>query len=314
MRKNNKILLSGSSGFIGTHLYKRLDNLGYQIFGLDIKESETFDIRKKDYLDDIIFPSFKPDIIIHLAALTNVRESVENPHGHIDTNIKGTLNLLELSKKYKVQKFLVASSSAVYGDQPCPLKEDMNCDNPLSPYALSKIGVELVCKLFSADIPITIFRPFTVYGENGRENQVISKLINAGINRTVFEKYGDGTSTRGYVNVNDLVDGIIVLIDYKPKDNLEIFNLGGSQIICLNDLIDIVKKEFIGLRVKQIGRNPADTYQSYADIGKAKQAFGWEPKRDFEAEVIGLCRRAKVEFNKKVARKKYLRAWNALKK
>jgi len=138
-------------------------------------------------------------------------------------------------------------------------------------------------------MPTIAFRPFTVYGENGRENMVIKKIIKAGKKNKIFYKYGDGSSTRGYTNVHDLVDGIVKLVEYNPKDNFTIFNLGGSTEVSLNKLIEIIKSQFPNLRIEQVKRHSADTLNSLADISKAKRILKWYPKRNFKKEIKKLC-------------------------
>jgi len=284
-----KILLTGDKGFIGTHLKKRLKELKYKVYGFDIKTSSLQDIRNILKVMNV-FHRVKPDIVIHLAALTGVRESVKNPKGYFNTNVNGTTNIIERAKKSGVKKFLFASSSSVYGEQKSPLKENMICNYQLSPYAKSKRAGELIC-LSNADekMPIIAFRPFTVYGKNGRINMVVRKIIKAAKTGKVFYKYGDGNSSRGYTNVHDLVDGIIKLIDYKPKDNFEIFNLGGAEVIKLNDLVEIVRNKFPNLKVEQTRKSSADVVNSFADISKAKRLLGWSPKRKFKEEIEKLC-------------------------
>jgi UDP-glucuronate 4-epimerase len=283
-----KILITGNKGFIGTHLEKALsENKDFDVYGCDIKRRLTEDIRNEMAMK-ALFGKVKPDVVIHLAALPGVRESEKRPLDYIDTNIWGTYNLLKMSEKYGVKNFLFASSSSVCVSEKCPIKETMPTDYQLSLYSITKRTGESLCYMFK-NVPTVVFRPYTVYGENGREKMVVRKLITAAKNGEVFEKYGDGKQIRGYTNVHDLVDGIIKLIDYKPKDNFEIFNLGGIEKIRLNDLIKMVKKVYPKLKVEQVERHPADVNASWADITKAKKVLGWEPKRNFKEEIIKLC-------------------------
>jgi len=281
-----KILLTGNKGFIGRHLERRLKKDGHIVQGFDLKDG--MDIRNKHQIERT-FKTFQPEVVIHLAALTGVRDSLKHPQSYFITNVVGTCNLLEVCKQWKTKKFLFASSSSVYGEQKCPLKEQDVYSFPFSPYGISKTTGEMLCRLFKDYFPVIVFRPFTVYGEEGRKDMVLGKLITAGLTGKTFFKYGDGNSTRGYTNVHDLVDGIVKLLDYEPEDNFEIFNLGGQEVIRLNDLIDIVKQEFPNLRVKQIARHPADVLHSFADITKAKQKVGFNPTRKFEEEIKKIC-------------------------
>ena len=286
-----RILLTGDKGFIGAHLSEKLKGLGHDVKGYDLKSG--LDIRDRNQLESV-FKTFLPERVIHLAALTGVRDSLTNPAGYFETNITGTYYLLEMAEKYGVKNFLSASSSSVYGQQngwrvAGGLREDLICDNQLSPYAVSKKAGELLCKMFG-EVSTVVFRPFTVYGENGRKNMVVYKLINAGRNGAVFHKYGDGNSVRGYTNVHDLNEGIVKLIKYSPENNFEIFNLGGEEKVKLNDLIKIVKEEFPDLKVEQVERNPVDVLCSFADLGKVKIEVDYNPKRNFYNEIKKLCK------------------------
>jgi len=283
-----KILLTGSKGFIGSHLQPKLEKLGHKVIGMDIKNGRDEDIRNESFVKHRI-GKFKPDVIVHLAALTGVRSSIENPDDYFKTNIIGTYWLLKWADYHKVKNFLFTSSSSVYGLHKPPLKETMECNHQVSPYAVSKKTGEMLCKLFS-NLSTIVFRPFTVYGENGREDMVIRKIINCGITGQSFDKYGEGNSTRGYVNIKDLCRGIIKLLDYKPKNKFDIINLGGKEKIELNDLIKIIKGRFPNLEVRQVEMPETDMPYNYADISKAKRLLGWQPKTNFKEEIIKLCK------------------------
>ncbi|MFA5349133.1 MAG: NAD-dependent epimerase/dehydratase family protein [Candidatus Paceibacterota bacterium] len=285
-----KILLTGNKGFIGSHLEKKLIASGHNIKGFDIKNNPAEDIRNEKAVDKA-FEDFKPDIVIHLAAMTGVRNSLLYPQQYFETNICGTYNLLNSSRKNGISNFIMTSSTSVYGklgEKGDILKEDMNCDYQLSPYGVSKRATELVCKLFS-DIPTIIIRPLAVYGENGRKDLVIYKLIEAGLQNHPFYKYGDGSSTRAYTHVDDFNDGILKVLNYKPDDNFEIFNFSGGTPITLNRLISIAKVEFPSLEIKEAPIDPADVSHAVSDFSKAKKKLGYNPYRDFETEVKKLC-------------------------
>jgi len=286
-----RIAITGDMGFIGTHLTKRLSK-DFEVKGIDIKRSVTEDIRNK-YAMDIIFERFRPDVVIHLAALTGVRTSSEYPAEYYETNILGTDYLTSVAEKYGVKKFLFASSSSIYGDRgDNAASEDIGYTEVLSPYPISKIAGECICKA-PRNMQSFIFRPFTVYGDGGRDEMVVKKIIRAGIEGTTFYKYGEGNSKRGYTNVHDLVEGIVLLMGYETKKNYDIFNIGGSEIIILNELIKTVKEEFPNLKVEQIKRHPADILCSYADITKAESLLGWKPKSKFKDEIKRLCQETK---------------------
>ena len=229
----------------------------------------------------------KPDVVIHLAALVGVRNSIRYSEAYFETNITGTYNILKMCQKFRVKKLLFASSSSVYGEQKSPLNEKMDC-YPISPYGFSKWAGEKLCKMFE-DIMTIVFRPFTVYGENGREDMAVSRIVKAAKEGLTFVKYGDGTSERGYTNVHDLVDGIVRLLDYEQfSNNFDVFNLGGSETVSLSALIDMVKEKYPNLKVEEVEKNEADVFSSYASTAKAKYLVGWEPKRNFREELFKL--------------------------
>jgi len=284
-----KILLTGDRGFIGTNLKNKLKELGHEVCGMDIAGDASLDDISKEHNVECELKNTKPDVIIHLAALAGVRKSLKIPDEYYKVNITGTHWLLKWAIRTGVKKFLFASSSSVYGDGESPLKEKMECNSQLSPYAVSKKAAEMVCKMFSRKIPVIVFRPFTVYGPKGRPDMVIGEILRAGRENTEFVKYGDGKSSRGYTHVDDLTDGIIKLLDYQPKDNYEVFNLGGSEVIFLNELIKIVKSKFPFLKIREIPMPEVDVLHSNADIKKARKKVGWEPKRKFKEELLKLC-------------------------
>ena len=285
------ILLTGNKGFVGSHLEPKLKELGHEVVGFDIETSQVQDIRNTLSLNSL-FNNNEFDVIVHLAALTGVRDGENDAKSYIDTNVTGTRNLLERAEGYKVKKFLFASSSSIYGERDGACEESQANENVNSVYAFTKVAGENLCKMMK-NVQTLIFRPFTVYGENGREEMVIPKIIKAGQEGTVFEKYGDGGSTRGYTHIDDLCEGIVALLDYETEEKRAIFNLGGIEVISLNNLIEIVKKQFPKLKVKQVVRNPADVEYSYADISKAKDLLGWAPKRKFKGEIKKLCQEKK---------------------
>ena len=296
----SKIFLTGSEGFIGGHLRERLEKLGHKVKGFDLRSNESFSINglvfferqdiRQYYKVEQSMREFSPDIVIHLAALAGVRESLENPQDYFETNIIGTYNVLESAMRCKAKNVIVASSSSVYGDQKNPLNEKMRCDKPLSPYAASKIGTETVCQYFGRWLPISIIRPFTVFGENGRKEMVVPKLIRAAKEKTEFTMYGDGSSSRGYIYVGDLVDGIVKLMGYLPS-GCEIFNLGGAEEIRLSELVEIVRGELGDFPIRQEDHHFADVRHNLADISKAKNLLGWRPTRKFRDEIVKLCRK-----------------------
>lgn len=282
-----KILLTGDAGFIGSALRIKLEKAGHSVFGMDIKRGGAEDIRKIENVRNVM-EIVKPEMIIHLAALAGVRESLRVPDQYFETNILGTYWILLMAEHFGVKKVLVASSSSVYGGAESPLVETMECNKQLSPYAMSKKGTEMVCAMQSRNLPVIVFRPFTVYGENGREDMVIGQMLKAVKNNTEFTKFGDGSSSRGYTHLDDLGNGIIKLLDYTPRNNYEVFNLGGSEVITLNELIDLFKSKYQSLKIKEVPKPDVDPMQNLADISKAKELIGWSPVKKFREEIIKI--------------------------
>jgi len=282
-----RILVTGDNGFIGTHLCKYLVSLGHEVFGMDIKRGQQDDIRKVENVR-AIFEETKPEVVIHLAALAGVRNSLMAPDKYFETNVTGTYWVLLFAEKYKA-RVLVASSSSVYGNGGMGLKETLPCNHQLSPYAVSKKGTEMVCQYFGDRIPVVVFRPFTVYGENGRQDMVVAKMKQALEAGKPFTKFGDGSSARGYTNVHDLCEGIESLIHYPmPDKDFQIFNLGGSELVTLNELISIFRSKYPDLKVEEVKKPEVDPQMNMANVDKIKQATGWQPKRNFKEELLKI--------------------------
>ena len=311
-----KILVTGGAGFIGSHVCDALlerddevvciDNLN-TYYSPKIKldniknnlENPNFnffaiDIENKGQLEEI-FKNNQIDIIIHLAARAGVRPSIENPLLYKDTNISGTLNLLELSKKYGVKNFIFGSSSSVYGNaKKVPFSETDNVDYPISPYAASKKACELYCYTYShlCDINVTCLRFFTVYGPRGRPYMapyLFTKWINEG---SVVKKFGNGESKRDYTYITDIIGGIMKAMEKNFK--FEIINLGNSRAVPLGDFISLIEK-LVGKKAKieQVERLPGDVDITYADVSKAKRLLDWEPKVPIEEgmrKFVEWCR------------------------
>ena len=309
-----KALVTGGAGFIGSHVCEVLLDRGDKVVCLDnfnnyydplIKEKNiaSFSSNKNFYLvrEDItnynamhdVFDDYCPNKVIHLAARAGVRPSIENPLLYQKTNIEGTLNLLELARNHReVSKFIFASSSSVYGNRNnVPFSEADNVDNPISPYAATKKAGELLCSTYSHlfDIPITCLRFFTVYGPRGRPDMAPYKFTKAILEEKPIERFGDGTSSRDYTHISDIVDGILLALD----KNLDfgVINLGDSQPIELNYLINLIE-EATGKKAKIITKplQEGDVSTTYADISKAKKLLGWKPKMFIEPGIDGLVR------------------------
>ncbi len=300
------ILVTGSAGFIGAAVAKKLLDSGINVVGVDdmndyynpklkewrLKQIENYDNFKffKSDISDMdslgrVFNDCEFDAVINLAARAGVRASIEGPGVYMQTNVTGTLNLLELAIKNNVKKFVSASSSSVYGNAKIPFSEDQNTDKPVSPYAATKKSSEVLCYTYNYlyGLDITLLRYFTVYGPAGRPDMALLnfiKSISEGKQITVF---GDGTQKRDFTYVDDIADGTIKAL--KPL-GFEIINLGNDRPVELSYLINLIEDN-LGKRVniKRIDRHPADVKDTWANIDKAKKILGWEPKTSVEDSV-----------------------------
>ncbi len=230
--------------------------------------------------DSALQPSTAPqfDAVINLAARAGVRQSVENPWVYIDTNVTGTLNLLELCRQLNIHKFVLASTSSIYGaNAPLPTPEDANSDRPLQAYAASKKGAEALCHTyhFLYDLDVTIFRYFTVYGPAGRPDMSMFRFTQWISEGHPVKINGDGEQSRGFTYIDDIARGTI--LGLKPL-GFEIINLGGHETIQINQLIATLE-EMIGRKaqVEHLPAHPADMLANWADVSKAKRLLGWEP-------------------------------------
>jgi nucleoside-diphosphate-sugar epimerase len=217
--------------------------------------------------------------VINLAARAGVRKSVEDPWVYVDTNITGTLNLLELCQRQGIRKFVLASTSSVYGaDAPLPTPETAESDRPLQSYAASKKGAEALAHAYHHlyDLDVSVVRYFTVYGPAGRPDMVMFRFNQWIMEEIPLRLYGDGEQTRGFTYVDDIARGTIAAL--KPV-GYEIFNLGGHEMISINQLIRLLE-EVIGkpAEVEHFPSHPADMDANQADVKKAHQLLGWEPQ------------------------------------
>ncbi|NOY76787.1 MAG: NAD-dependent epimerase/dehydratase family protein [Calditrichaeota bacterium] len=303
-----QILVTGSAGFIGSHLTEKLLSRGDFVAGIDnfndyydprIKRDNLksalkhpnfslfeMDIRDKKGLESIA-KDFSFDVIVHLAARAGVRPSLKDPLLYQDVNIRGTMNLLEVARDQDIPKFVFASSSSVYGsNKKVPFSETDNVDHPVSPYAATKKAGELIGYTYHHlyGFSFTGIRFFTVYGPRQRPDMAIHKftaLIDQGMEIPVF---GDGLSRRDYTYVDDIVDGIIRIID--KSTGYALYNLGDSRTIGLMEMIQTIEK-YLGkkAKIKKLPFQPGDVPITYADITKAQAELGYEPKVLFDEGI-----------------------------
>ena len=299
-RKN--ILVTGGAGFIGSHLVDKLlaENV-WNVTALDnfndfyapkIKRAniqnnltnQNFKLAEIDICDAAslskLFEQAKFDVVVHLAARAGVRPSLENPTAYVETNINGTMNLLNLARDYGIKQFVFASSSSVYGiNAKVPFAEEDKIDQPISPYAATKGANELLCHTFSHLYGIRTIglRFFTVYGARQRPDLAIHKFAKLILQGKSIPVFGDGSTRRDYTYIDDIIQGVRAAIDYDATF-YEIFNLGESQTIELKELIEILeenlgRKAVIDCQPMQ----PGDVPITFADISKAKKLLNYNP-------------------------------------
>lgn len=303
-----KVLITGAAGFIGSNLADDLLKSGIKVFGIDnfdpfydrsIKEANVVNaLKNKDYelhegdIRDTAFvsrclESFKPDIVIHLAAKAGVRPSLLDPAAYYDVNVMGTLNILESMKKHNIRKLLFASSSSVYGNnKKVPFSESDNVDCPVSPYAASKKAGELLCHTFYHIYKMDIFclRFFTVYGPRQRPDLAINKFTRAILSDNEITIYGDGTTSRDYTHINDIIQGIRKAI-FKLQ-GFDIFNLGESSTVSLNRLVSLLE-QYTGKKARKyfMPFQEGDVVQTFANISKAGKLLDYAPEVEFESGI-----------------------------
>ena len=307
MKNQKNILVTGGAGFIGSHLVEKLlaenirrvsvvddfndfyapamkraniaafiSNENFQLFEADIFDAES--LRR-------IFNENSFETIVHLAARAGVRPSLEQPKLYTETNINGTLNLLDLAKDFGVKQFVFGSSSSVYGNnEKVPFAETDKIVQPISPYAATKAAGELLCHTYSHlyDIRTVCLRFFTVYGARQRPDLAIRKFSQLITENKPIQMFGDGTTRRDYTYIDDIIQGVRAAIDY-DKTPHEIFNLGESDTVELRYLIELLeknldKKATIDRRPMQAG----DVSQTFADISKARQLLNYNPQTKIE--------------------------------
>ena len=299
-------LLTGAAGFIAARVAEMLLDQGHQVVGLD-NLNDAYDVRVKRWRLNRLqarpgFHFFQIDIgdqqavaqlpqdsrshgvggfdaVINLAARAGVRQALLDPWVYVNTNMTGTLNLRELCRHNQVGKFILASTSSIYGaNAPLPTPEEADSDRPLQPYAASKKGAEAMCHAYHYlyNIDVTVFRYFTVYGPAGRPDMSMFRFVQWISEERPLRLNGDGTQTRGFTYVDDIARGTI--LGLKPL-GFEIINLGGHESITINQLIHRIEAE-IGkpAKIEKHPFHPADMTSSWANVEKAGRQLGWEPQ------------------------------------
>ncbi len=306
-----RYLVTGAAGFIAARVIELLSAEGHQIYGID-NLNDAYDVRLKHYrlrrlqelpgfkfyhddicrrpsIDQIFVDAGSIDAVINLAARAGVRASVEDPWSFLETNTLGTLNLLEACRQYGVGKFLLASTSSIYGaNPPYPTPEDADSSRPLQSYAASKKGAEVMCHAYHHlyGLDVTIFRYFTVYGPAGRPDLAMFRFVQWVAEGRPVRINGDGMQTRGFTYVDDIAVGTI--LGLRPL-GYEIMNLGGHESISMIDLLRMIEEMLDRQATIEYGPfHPADMMNNLADVSKARRVLGWEPKFTLRKGVRNL--------------------------
>ena len=294
-----RILVTGGAGFIGSHLVEKLLAAGHSVAILDdfndfydpqIKRANIEKISKDVPVHHVdlrenaavrnLFHREKFDTIAHLAARAGVRPSIQHPQLYYDTNVTGTLHLLDAARATGVERFIFASSSSVYGvSKTVPFSEEQHLTQTISPYAATKLAAEFLCSTYSHlyKLRVVALRYFTVYGPRQRPDLAIhqfTKKIHAG---QPIDQFGDGTTRRDYTYIDDIIQGTMAALTYNGP-LFDILNLGESETIQLKDLIEKIEKA-LGKKAKinQLPEQPGDVPLTCADISKARKLLGYNP-------------------------------------
>jgi len=305
-------LVTGAAGFIASRVIGMLLDAGHAIVGVD-NMNDAYDVRMKEYrlrklehhpnfsfhrldiaehnafTDESPLREQKYDAVINLAARAGVRQSVENPWVYVDTNVTGTLNLLEFCRELNIPKFILASTSSIYGSNaPLPTPETYSSDLPLQVYAATKKSAEVLCHVYHYlyGLDVTVFRYFTVYGPAPRPDMVMFRFTQWLSEGRTLKVNGDGEQSRGFTYVDDIARG--TLLGLKPL-GYEIINLGGHEVIKINDLIRQLESR-IGLKanIEYYPPHPADMSTNWADISKARKMLDWKPTTGINEGIAHL--------------------------
>ncbi|KAJ3205795.1 hypothetical protein HDU67_008632 [Dinochytrium kinnereticum] len=318
-----KVLVTGGAGFIGSHTAEFLLRRGDHVVVVD-EMNDYYDLDQKRenlrilartaassgsifrfYKADIsvredmelIFDAERPDAICHLAARAGVRPSINDPYIYVQTNILGTTTLLDLSQKYNVSNFVYASSSSVYGgNTKVPFAESDATEAPISPYAATKKACELMASTYSHlyKLNVTGLRFFTVYGPRGRPDMAPFMFVKKIASGITIDQFGDGTSSRDYTYIDDIVAGVVASIDNPHR--CAVFNLGNSATVTLKRFINVVetavgRSAVINMKPDQ----PGDVKTTFADLTLSEKELGYKPTVSIEEGISRLVQWFKVK-------------------
>jgi UDP-glucuronate 4-epimerase len=327
-RKRKTVLVTGSAGFIGFHTSKRLLDAGWRVIGFDCM-SDYYDVNLKQRRESIllqnefyvsnhehlensgalkqVFRTERPDVVIHLAAQAGVRYSIENPRTYLESNIVGTFELLEAARVYPPEHILIASTSSVYGaNNEMPHRETDKADNQISFYAATKKSTESMAHSYSHihKLPVTMFRFFTVYGPWGRPDMALFKFTKAMLENKEIDVYNNGQMRRDFTYIDDLVTGIVLLINANPNHEIgtdklvsrneskspvspfRVVNIGNSTSEKLMDYINALE-EVLGFKAKKkyLPMQKGDVEATWADSQLIETLTGYRPATDISTGV-----------------------------
>jgi UDP-glucuronate 4-epimerase len=309
-----KVLLTGGAGFIGSHLTEGLLKKGHDLTVVDSLDATLYppEWKRKNLVEarkesgfrffeggvcshgsmKAVFEAVQPEIVIHLAALPGIQQSILNPDRYETVNVGGTLTMLQQCRDHGVKKFIFASSSSVYGTAPrVPVRERDTTLRPLSPYAATKVAAEAHCYTFAHlyGISTTVLRFFTVYGPRQRPDMAMHQFVRAIEKGEEITIYGDVQSSRDFTHVSDVVEGILASMDYDPGPTtpFRVFNLGSGKPVTLNDLIGLLWKAMPGKQaeIKYQEARIGDVPHTWADIQRAELVLKWKPTMPLELGI-----------------------------
>jgi len=312
-----RILVTGGAGFIGSHLVERLLLAGHGVSVVDdfhpfydpaVKRAnlaaaaahDRFRLVEGDVTDleglERAFEGEKIDVIVHLAARAGVRPSIAQPAAYVESNVAGTLAVLELARRRGIGRVVFGSSSSVYGESSSvPFREDDPAASPISPYAATKRAGELLCHTYRHlyGIAVVCLRFFTVYGPRQRPDLAIHKFARLMVRGEPIPVYGDGSTERDYTYVDDILQGVEGAIDFTGRHPgaYEIVNLGESRTISLSRLVEVLSGALgIEPRIERFPAQPGDVSRTFADVRKARELLGYRPEVAFEEGIERFVR------------------------
>jgi len=304
-------LITGGAGFIGSHLAERLLGDGQRVVAFDnfntfyepalkrenaelLGRHDGFTLIDADIRDrDAVFAAFeehKPEAVVHLAAMAGVRPSIADPAYYTAVNLDGTVHLLDAAVAVGTDKLAFASSSSVYGNNDkVPFAETDRVDEPISPYAATKKAGELICHTYwhIHRLPIVALRFFTVYGPRQRPDLAINKFLQLVARDEPIPMFGDGSTSRDYTFVDDIVTGIIASLDHCSTDvGCRVYNLGGSAPVSLMEMIQTIGR-VVGKepRIERQPMQPGDVNRTFADLSRSRDELGYEPTTTLEQGI-----------------------------